>query len=145
MGQAGCPFVAVFHVYEIFGAKSLAFDVRACVAGRTGRASCVVREAAWAWLAPCLTIRRTGSVDFWVPVQDTKLIGVSCHCSRESSKPRSVPASQPRCSCERLSIRARGQWRHHAVGLFRFRRQAMARQCSQRPILDGQDCDCCPG
>jgi hypothetical protein len=73
------------------------------------------------------------------------LIGVSCHCSRESSKPRSVPASQPRCSCERLSTRARGQWRHHAVGLFRFRRQAMARQCSQRPILDGQDCDCCPG
>jgi hypothetical protein len=44
MGQAGCPFVAVFHVYEIFGAKSLAFDVRACVRGWPDGA-CVVRRA----------------------------------------------------------------------------------------------------
>jgi hypothetical protein len=62
MGRTGCPFVAVFHVYEIFGAKSLAFDVRACVAGRTGRASCVVREAAWA-LAGALPYHSAAGAD----------------------------------------------------------------------------------
>jgi hypothetical protein len=63
-------------VYEISvsRAKSLAFDVRACVAGRTGGVRRARGGLGLAWLTNSAGRTRTASVDFCAPVQDTKFI-----------------------------------------------------------------------